>query len=201
MSTPESPVTEWPFASPVLTAAGCAGTGRDLAAYGDLRTLGGFVTRSLTLQPRAGAPAPRLVEAPSGFVNAIGLQNPGVTAFISHELPILLELGVTVVASIAGHSLGEYAELSRTLGRTDGVTALELNLSAPDPEGSGVSDVREPFQAASTVSACRRDLPRGVLLLAKLRADPLRVVEHARAAMEAGADAVVVGNAQPAALP
>lgn len=192
---------EWPFTVPVLTAAGCGGTGRDLAAYGDLGTLGGFVTRSLTLQPRPGGPAPRLVEAPSGFVNAIGLQNPGVSAFIDQELPTLLELGATVVVSIAGRSLGEFTELVRTLGRADGVAALELNLSVPDPEGGGVSELREPFQVVSVVAACRRDLPRGVLLLAKLRADALRVVEHARAAVDAGADAVVVGNAQPAVMP
>jgi dihydroorotate dehydrogenase (NAD+) catalytic subunit len=191
----------WPFTGPVLVAAGCGGTGRELAAYGDLGGLGAFVTRSTTLQPRPGAAAPRLAESPSGLVNAIGLQNPGVTAFLRDDLPALLDLGATVVASIAGHSLGEYAELARTLGRAEGVTALELNLSAPDPTGTAVADLREPFQAAAVVAACRRDLPRGVLLLAKLRADPWRVVDHARAVVDAGADALVVGNAQPAAMP
>ncbi len=192
---------DWPFGNPVLTASGCGGTGRDLAAYGDLSELGGFVTRSVTLQPRPGGAEPRIVESPSGLVNAIGLQNPGVTAFVREELPPLVELGATVVVSIAGHSLGEYAELSRTLGRTDGVAALEVNLSVPDPVGSGLFDAREPFQAASVVGSCRRDLRAGVLLLVKLRSDVVRVVETAKAAVEAGADAVVVGNALPAALP
>jgi dihydroorotate dehydrogenase (NAD+) catalytic subunit len=192
---------DWPFANPVLTASGCGGTGRELASYGDLGALGGFVTRSITLLARPGAPGPRIVESPSGLVNAIGLQNPGVEAFLAEELPVLLELGATVVASIAGHSLGEYAEVSRALGRAPGVAALEVNLSAPDATGAGVFDVREPFQAASVVAACRRDLPRGVLLLAKLRIDAQRVVETARAVAEAGADAVVVGNAVPAAMP
>jgi dihydroorotate dehydrogenase (NAD+) catalytic subunit len=191
----------WPFANPVLTASGCGGTGRELAAYGDLGELGGFVTRSITLHARPGAPGPRIVESPSGLVNAIGLQNPGVEAFLADELPLLLELGATVVASIAGHTLGEYAEVSRALGRAAGVVALEVNLSAPDASGAGVLDIREPFQAASVIAACRRDLPRGVLLLAKLRTDVQRVVETARAVAEAGADAVVVGNAVPAALP
>ena len=117
------------------------------------------------------------------------------------ELPVLLDLGATVVAGVAGHTLGEYAEVARTLGRTPGVTALEINLSAPDADLSGVSEVREPFQAAGIVAACRRDLPRGVLLVAKLRTDALRVVETARAVVDAGADAVVVGNALPAAMP
>jgi dihydroorotate dehydrogenase (NAD+) catalytic subunit len=194
-------MTGWPFANPVLTAAGCGGTGRELASYGDLATLGGFVTRSLTLQPRAGGPGPRIVETPSGLVNAIGLQNPGVEAFLADELPFLLADGVSVVASVAGNSLGEYAELARTLGRVEGLAAVEVNVSAPDAAGSGLFDVREPFQAASVVSACRRDLAPGVLLLAKVRSDVVRVVETCRAAVEAGADGVVVGNAVPAAMP
>jgi dihydroorotate dehydrogenase (NAD+) catalytic subunit len=192
---------DWPFANPVLTASGCGGTGRELASYGDLGALGGFVTRSITLQPRAGAPGPRIVESPSGLVNAIGLQNPGVEAFLADELPALLDLGATVVASIAGHSLGEYAEVARTLGRAPGVVALEVNLSVPDPAGAEVLDAREAFEAARVVAACRRDLPRGVLLLAKLPSDVLRVVETARAVAEAGADAVVIGNAVPATMP
>jgi dihydroorotate dehydrogenase (NAD+) catalytic subunit len=191
----------WPFANPVLTASGCGGSGGDLAAYGDLAGLGGFVTRSVTLQPRLGGREPRIVESPSGLVNAIGLQNPGVTGFLETELPALLDLGATVVASIAGHSLGEYAELARSLGRAEGVSALEVNLSAPDPTGSGLFDAREPFQAASVVGSCRRDLRDGVLLLAKLRSDVSRVTETARAVVDAGADALVIGNALPAALP
>jgi dihydroorotate dehydrogenase (NAD+) catalytic subunit len=191
----------WPFANPVLTASGCGGSGRELAMYGDLSSLGGFVTRSVTLQPRLGGREPRIVESPSGLVNAIGFQNPGVTGFLEADLPALLDLGATVVASIVGHSLGEYAELARSLGRAEGVAALEVNLSAPDPSGSGLFDAREPFQAASVVGSCRRDLRDGVLLLAKLRSDVSRVAETARAVVDAGADAVVVGNALPAALP
>jgi dihydroorotate dehydrogenase (NAD+) catalytic subunit len=191
----------WPFPNPVLTASGCGGTGRELAAYGDLATLGGFVTRSVTRVARAGSAPPRLSESPSGLVNAIGMQNPGVEAFLADELPILVDSGVVVVVSIAGHSLGEYAELSRSVGRAPGVAAVEVNLSAPDPTGSGLFDAREPFQAASVVGSCRRDLAAGVLLVAKIRSDASRVVETARAVIEAGADAVVVGNALPAAMP
>jgi len=194
-------VSAWPFTNPVLTASGCGGTGRDLAAYGELRGLGGFVTRSVTRLARPGSAAPRLVESPSGLVNAIGLQNPGIEAFLHDELPPLVDSGAAVVVSIAGHSLGEYAELARTVGRAAGVTGVEVNLSVPDPAGSGVLDAREPFQAASVVGSCRRDLAAGVVLLAKLRTDVGRVVETARAVVDAGADAVVVGNALPAAMP
>ncbi len=191
----------WPFPNPVLVASGCGGTGRDLAAYGDLASLGGFVTRSVTRLARPGGEPPRLVESPSGLVNAIGLQNPGVEAFLRDELPFLLDSGVPVVVSIAGHSLGEYAELARTVGRAERVVAVEVNLSVPDPVGSGQLDAREPYQAASVVGSCRRDLRAGVLLLAKLRSDVSRVVETTRAVAGAGADAVVVGNALPAAMP
>jgi len=103
--------------------------------------------------------------------------------------------------SMAGASMGEYADLARRLGRAPGLAAVEVNLSAPDAVGGGVFDIREPFQAAGVVSAVRRDLPRDLPVLAKLRTDVFRVVETARIVAEAGADAVVIGNALPAALP
>ena len=144
---------------------------------------------------------PRLVETPSGFINAIGLQNPGLDHFLATELPWLVQQGVRVFVSIAGKSLGEYAELARRLGRSPGVAGVEVNLSAPDATGTGVFDVREPFHAASVVSAVQRDLPRGMPAIAKVRSDVGRVVESARTVLDAGAAAVVVGNAFPAALP
>jgi dihydroorotate dehydrogenase (NAD+) catalytic subunit len=189
------------LANPVLVAAGCGGTGRELAAYGDLADLGGFVTRSLTLNPRQGGPVPRIVETPSGLVNAVGLQNPGLEAFLATELPWLAQQGTRVIVSIAGASLGEYAELARRLGRSPGVSAIEVNLSSPDAAGHGLFDVREPLHAASVVGAVTRDLPRGLPVLAKVRSDVVRVVETARSVLEAGAAAVVIGNALPAAMP
>jgi len=189
------------LAAPVLVASGCGGTGRELAAYGPLADLGGFVTRSLTLNPRPGGPQPRIVESPSGLVHAVGLQNPGLEGFLATELPWLVQQGTRVVVSIAGSSLGEYAELAQRLGRAPGVSAIEVNLSSPDAPATGVFDVREPFHAASVVAAVQRDLPRGVPVLAKLRTDVVRVVESARTCLDAGADAVVVGNALPAAMP
>ncbi len=187
--------------SPVLVASGCGGTGRELAAYGPLTDLGGFVTRSLTLNARPGGPQPRIVETPSGLVHAVGLPNPGLEPFLATELPWLVQHGARVVVSIAGSSLGEYAELARRLGRAPGISAIEVNLSPPDASATGVFDVREPFHAASVVAAVQRDLPRGLPVLAKLRSDPVRVVESARTVLEAGAAAVVVGNALPAAMP
>lgn len=189
------------LAAPVLVASGCGGTGRELAAYGPLADLGGFVTRSITLNARPGGPQPRIVESPSGLVHAVGLQNPGLEGFLATELPWLAQQGCRTVVSIAGGSLGEYAELARRLGRSPGVSAIEVNLSSPDAPSTGVFDVREPFHAASVVAAVSRDLPRGVPVLAKLRTDVVRVVESARTVLDAGAHAVVVGNALPAAMP
>ena len=186
---------------PVMVASGCGGTGRELAAYTDLTTLGGFVTRSITLTPRPGGAQPRILETPSGLVHAVDLHNPGLDQFLALELPWLVQQGVRVFVSVVGRTLGEYAELARRLGRTPGLAGIEVNLSPPDAAGSGVFDVREPFHAASVLAAVRRDLPRGLPVLAKLRSDLVRVAETARAVLDAGADAVVVGNALPAAMP
>ena len=118
------------------------------------------MTRSISVAARAGGPMPRIVETPSGLVNAVGLQNPGLDHFLATELPWLVQQGARVVVSVVGRSLGEYAELARRLGRSPGVAGIEVNLSVPDAAGSGVLDVREPFHAASVVSAVRRDVPR-----------------------------------------
>lgn len=189
------------LSSPVLVASGCGGTGRELTAYGALGDLGGFVTRSITLNARPGGPTPRILESPSGLLHAVGLQNPGLDHFLATELPWLAQQDTRIVVSIAGSTLGEYAELARRLGRSPGVSAIEVNLSTPDAPGTGVFDVREPFHAASVVAAVVRDLPRGLPVLAKLRSDVVRVVETARGVLDAGAAAVVVGNAVPAAMP
>lgn len=203
MSAPEHTVelAGLTLAGPVLVASGCGGTGRELASYGALAELGGFVTRSLTLNPRAGGPVPRLWESPSGLLNAIGLQNPGVEQFLATEMPWLAQQGTRIVVSIVASTLGEYAELTRRVAGAPGVAAIEVNLSVPDAAGLGVFDVREPFHAANVVAAVLRALPRGVPLLAKLRPDPHRVVESARCVLEAGASAVVVGNSLLAAMP
>ena len=188
-------------ANPVMIASGCGGTGRELAAFTPLEALGGFVTRSISRAPRHGGPAPRILETPSGLVNAIGLQNPGIDGFLALELPWLVRQGVTVFVSIVGGTLGEYTELTRRLGHSPGVAGIEVNLSVPDASGLGMFDVREPIHAASVVAAVRRDLPRDLPVLAKLRPDPVRIVEAARTAAEAGADAIVLTNAVPARMP
>lgn len=180
------------LAGPVLVAAGCGGTGRELAPYlpgGDLSALGAFVTRSVTLNPRPGDHAPRVLETPSGLLHATGQPSPGLEPFLAGELPWLARSGTRVVVSISGATLGEHAEVARRLGRAPGLAAIEVAVGG------------EPFHAAALVGAVARDLPRGIPVLAKLRPDLVRVVETARAVLDAGAGAVVLGGALPAALP
>lgn len=189
------------LASPVLVAAGCGGTGRELAAHAPLATYGAFTTRSITRDPRPGSPRPSIAETPAGLVHATGLPNPGLDAFLASELPWLLTEGARVVVSVVGRELGEYAEVARRLATAPGVSAVEVNVSAPDAVAAGVLDVREPFHVGAAVAAVLRELPRGVPVLAKLRPDTVRVAETVAAAADAGAAAVVLGNALPATLP
>jgi dihydroorotate dehydrogenase (NAD+) catalytic subunit len=186
-----------------MVAAGCGGTGRELAAYAGPDGLEGlgFVTRSITLDARPGSTGTRLAEVPGGLVNAVGLPNPGLEHFLATELPWLVRAGAQVLVSIAGSTMGEYADLARRLSRAPGVAGLEVNVGAPDEVGARLFEVREPYHAASVVAAVRREFPSDRPVLAKLRPDVSRVVEAARSCHEAGASAVVVGNAVPAAFP
>ena len=186
-----------------MVAAGCGGTGRELASYAGPDGLAGldFVTRSITLDPRAGAPGPRIVEVPGGLVNAVGLPNPGLEHFLATELPWLVRAGARVFVSIAGSTMGEYADLARRLSRAPGVAGLEVNVGAPDEAGTRLFEVREPYHAASVVAAVRREFPADRPVLVKLRPDVSRVIESTRSCHEAGATAVVLGNAIPAAFP
>lgn len=176
--------------SPVMTAAGCAGTGRELASYDDLSTLGAFTTRTLTLDPRAGAPAPRVTDTPGGVLTATGLQNPGLQAFLASELPWLAQQRVRTVVSIAGSSLGEYGELARRLGTSPGVSGVEVHLDGLDAD---------PYQAGKVLHVVRRDVPRGIAVLAKLSPGP-GVADVARSVVKNGADAVVLVHGFPGLL-
>ena len=186
--------------STVMVASGCGGTGRELAPYVPLDGLA-LVTRTITLDPRRGAPAPRVAETPSGLVHATGLQNPGLEYFLATELPWLVRAGARVHVSIAGSTMGEYADLARRLSRAPGVAGLEVNVGAPDEVGAGLFEVREPYHSASVIAAVRREFPTDRPVLAKLRPDVSRIVEGARSCHEAGATAIVIGNAVPAAFP
>jgi dihydroorotate dehydrogenase (NAD+) catalytic subunit len=176
--------------SPVMTAAGCAGTGRELAAYLDPAALGAFTTRTITLDPRPGAPAPRVADTPGGVLTDTGLQNPGLQGFLTSELPWLAQQQVRTVVSITAASLGEYAELARRLGTSPGVDAIEVNLAGLDADA---------YQAGKVLHVVRRDVPRGITVLAKLRPGP-GVADVAGSVVRNGADAVVLVHGFPGLL-
>lgn len=195
MSTPDltTKLAELTLANPVMVAAGCGGTGRELAPFVDLAGLGALVTRSVTLDPRAGSRPPRAVETAGGLLSDTGLQGPGLQGFLATELPWLAQRTVRTVVSIAGANLGEWAELARRVGLSPGVSAVEVNLAWP-PDGGAA---RDSFQAGKIVAAVRRDMPRGVLVLAKIAADPFTAVDVTRSVVKAGADVVVLGHGLP----
>jgi dihydroorotate dehydrogenase (NAD+) catalytic subunit len=180
--------------NPVLSASGCAGTGRELAAFYDVADLAAFVTRSITLDPGAGCPPPRMVETAGGMLHAVGLQGPGIQGFLTSELPWLAQRRARTIVSIAGSTLGEYGELVRRLGTSPGVTGIEINLSHRNSESAGRVFGADPYHAAKVTSVARRDSPPGVPVLAKLTPDVHNIVDVARAVADAGADGVVLIN-------
>jgi len=118
--------------SPILTASGCAGSGRELAQFTDVARIGAVITKSVTLEPKAGNPSPRMAETPSGLLSSVGLQGPGLDGFLQRDLPWLLSRGARAFVSVAGHTPREYGEIASRLSDSAGVTALEVNLGCPD---------------------------------------------------------------------
>lgn len=180
--------------NPIMTAAGCAGTGRELGRFFDVAKLGAFVTPSITPQPRAGRPAPRLAETPSGVLNSTGLQGPGIEGFVSRDLPWLDEQGARTIVSIAGNSPEEYAEVASHLAACPGVAGVEINTSCPNVEDRGLMFAAHPMAAAEVVLAVRANTRRDLLVLAKLSADVTDVVGVAMACADAGADGLSMIN-------
>lgn len=181
--------------SPVLLASGTAGHGAELAPYLALGSLGGVVIKSLLAEPWAGNPAPRVHPATAGMLNAVGLQGPGVAAWRRDELPLLLATDATVVASIWGRTLDEYAAAAEALANLPAaVVAVEVNLSCPNLKGKGMfAQSAEATKAAmEATAAC--GLPRW----AKLTAAVTSLPEIAAAAREGGAAAVTLVNTLPA---
>ncbi|MFA6111184.1 MAG: dihydroorotate dehydrogenase [Candidatus Latescibacterota bacterium] len=181
-----------PFANPVLLASGTCNYGEELEGLTDLSRLGGLVSKTITPRPRGGNPPPRLVETAAGMLNAIGLQNPGLEAFVRDRWPRLRQLGTRVVVNIAGDSASEFAEMAARLEELEGVTALELNISCPNLRAGGMLFGTEPRAAAEVVAAVRRVTRRPVV--AKLTPNVTDVTAIARAVVDAGADAVSLIN-------
>jgi dihydroorotate dehydrogenase (NAD+) catalytic subunit len=180
--------------NPILTASGCAGAGRELAQFLDVSKIGAIVTKSVMIAPRAGRPTPRMAETPSGMLNSIGLQGPGIEAFLQRDLPWLLSRGAHAVVSIAGGTVDEYAELAGRLSGAAGVTAIEVNISCPNVEHRGQVFACHPGAAAAVIDAVRGRARYDIPVFAKLSPDVTDIVEIARACVSAGADGLSLIN-------
>jgi dihydroorotate dehydrogenase (NAD+) catalytic subunit len=180
--------------SPVLTASGCAGSGRELDQFIDITRLGAVVTKSVMMRPRAGRPTPRMSETPSGMLNSIGLQGPGIDAFVENDLAWLRHRGARAIVSIAGGTVDEYTKLAQRLRNSDGVSAVEVNISCPNVESRGHVFACDPVAAAGVVAAVRRATTPGVPVIVKLSPDVTDIVAVAHSVVTAGADALALVN-------
>jgi len=181
-----------PLRNPVMTASGTFGYGEEFAGYVDLESIGAFVTKGLSLKPRAGNPTPRIVETPGGMLNAIGLQNVGIDKFISKKVPFLRTVNTPAIANFFGNTVDEYAEMARRLDEIPEVAGLEVNISCPNVKQGGIVFGTDPECAVSVVSACRAVTIKP--LIVKLSPNVTDVVAMARACEDAGADALSLIN-------
>lgn len=174
--------------NPVLTASGCAAAGRELSQFFDVADLGAVVTKSIMTRPRSGRPTPRMAETPSGMLNSIGLQGPGIDEFIRHDLAWLHEHGARVVVSIAGGHTDEYVALARKLAGHPAVSMLEVNISCPNVESRGQVFACDAIASSRVLGAVRRAADPAQPVFAKLSPDVTDITLIARACADAGAD-------------
>ncbi|MFA5285683.1 MAG: dihydroorotate dehydrogenase [Smithellaceae bacterium] len=178
--------------NPVMTASGTFGCGEEYADYVDLNRLGGIVVKGLSLKPRLGNPPPRIMETAAGMLNAVGLQNVGVDAFIEEKLSFLRNYNVAVIANIYGESYTEYAQVAGKLSAAPGVHALEVNVSCPNVKKGGLSFGADPKAAAEVTRRVKAETHLPVIV--KLTPNVTDITVIARAVEEAGADAVSLIN-------
>ncbi len=182
------------FPAPIFTASGCASSGRELAQFFPLHSIGGVVTKSVMSKPRHGRPTPRMAETPSGMLNSIGLQGPGIDAFIAKDIPYLLEQKARIIVSIAGETVEEYSTLARKLRGISGISAIEVNISCPNVENRGLVFACDPEASRRVIDGVRRTIGGELPIIAKLSPDVTDVVHIARGVVDAGADAVALIN-------
>jgi dihydroorotate dehydrogenase (NAD+) catalytic subunit len=194
MTDPHVTLAGVEFDGPAFTASGCAAAGRELAQFFDLTEIGGVVTKSIMLRPRSGRPTPRMVETPAGMLNSIGLQGPGVEAFVANDLQWLRANGVATIVSIAGETVEEYGQLARVLRNEPGIAALEVNISCPNVESRGQVFACDVMSASGVIHQVRRNTNSSVPIFAKLSPDVTSIAEIALACRNAGADGFSVMN-------
>ena len=182
------------FENPIFTASGCAGSGKELSQFFELSQLGAVVTKSIMLKARSGRATPRMAETPSGMLNSIGLQGPGIDLFLENDVPWLRDQGATIVVSIAGESVEDYAVLARKIRAVPGISALEVNISCPNVENRGQVFACHPETARAAIQAVRRNIGGELPIIAKLTPDVTSIVEIAQEVVAAGADSLALIN-------
>jgi dihydroorotate dehydrogenase (NAD+) catalytic subunit len=180
--------------TPILTASGCAAAGRELDNFFDITAIGGIVTKSIMMAPRSGRATPRMSETPSGMLNSIGLQGPGVESFIENDLAWLQQRGARTIVSIAGGSAEEFGKVAAKLRVAGGFDAIEVNISCPNVEDRGQVFSCRPDTAAHVIQTVRRNSDNRIPIFAKLSPDVTDIVEIAASVAQAGATGVSVIN-------
>jgi dihydroorotate dehydrogenase (NAD+) catalytic subunit len=182
------------FPSPIFTASGCASSGKELAQFFALKDIGAVVTKSVMTKPRHGRPTPRMAETPSGMLNSIGLQGPGIDSFLANDVPWLLEQKTRVIVSIAGETIEEYATLARKLRSVSGLSAVEVNISCPNVENRGLVFACDPDASRRVIDGVRKTIGGELPIIAKLSPDVTDLPSIARGVVDAGADALALIN-------
>jgi dihydroorotate dehydrogenase (NAD+) catalytic subunit len=181
------------LASPVWTASGTSGYADELAEFVNLNLLGGFITKSITLKPRQGNPVPRIVETDAGMLNAIGLANVGVDKFIEEKIPLLERITCAVFVNIAGETIEEYVAIAQKLASQKAIAGFELNISCPNVKRGGITFGTEP-QVVKEITSAVKAASGDKILMVKLTPNVTDISVTARAAVEAGADAISLVN-------
>jgi dihydroorotate dehydrogenase (NAD+) catalytic subunit len=182
------------FSNPIFTASGCASSGQELSQFFPLSELGAIVTKSIMTKPRTGRATPRMAETPSGMLNSIGLQGPGIDTFLEKDIPWLAEQKAKVIVSIAGETVDEYGVLSRRLRAVSGISAVEVNISCPNVENRGQVFACHPDTAVAVIEAVRRNIGGELPIIAKLSPDVTDIVEIAASVINAGVDGLALIN-------
>jgi dihydroorotate dehydrogenase (NAD+) catalytic subunit len=182
------------FSNPIFTASGCASSGQELSQFFPLSSLGAVVTKSIMTKPRTGRATPRMAETPSGMLNSIGLQGPGIDTFLDKDIPWLIEQQAKIIVSIAGETVDEYGVLARRLRALSGISAVEVNISCPNVENRGQVFACHPDTAVAVIESVRRNIGGELPIIAKLSPDVTDIVEIASAVINAGVDGLALIN-------
>ena len=182
------------FNNPIFTASGCASSGQELSQFFPLSEIGAVVTKSIMSKARTGRITPRMAETPSGMLNSIGLQGPGIDTFLEKDIPWLVENNARIIVSIAGETVDEYGVLARKLRAVQGISAVEVNISCPNVENRGQVFACQVDTASAVIETVRRNIGGELPIVAKLSPDVTDIVQIAEAVINAGVDGLALIN-------